>query len=102
MKKEDITKASEAINNYCVLNNINFKFCDPAIQKTYVLYSEEDALKVLKFLYKNYRRFYYYIDGYYKNGVKSKKMTYKYTRIYDDYLFNCVKRVIKIYITFRA
>jgi hypothetical protein len=100
--KETILKEniSQTILNFLIDNNINFEFCDPALSKTFIFKNKDDALKVLKYLFKYHRKYYYHLGAY---KIKDKKLKDYESKIfiqYDDYLFNCVQHVKYYYINF--
>ena len=96
MKNKDLTcykNLSNTILNFVIDNNINFKFLDPVLNKTFIFYHKKDVLKVLKYLFKNHRLYYYHLNSYYQNNKKLKDYESKIFIAYDDYLFNCVKNI---------
>ena len=93
---------SDYILNFVLNEKIHFKFLDPALSKTFIFYDKKDALKVLSYLFRTKRKYYYHLNGYYKNGKKINSYESKLFIEYDDYLFNCVKNIKYYYINFNS
>lgn len=90
---------SNTIINFMLANNINFKYLDH-LKKTIIFYNIADVKKVLSYLYKTNRKFYYLLDSYYLNDKKKRAFKDKIFIEYQNNLFNCSNDIKYYYLSY--
>lgn len=100
MKKRNIAddpKLTTTILNFLHASDINYKYQDANTFKTVIFYNKKDAIKLLKYLFKNYRFYYYHVDATLKDNRKNKSMESKI-----KYNLNFLDEITSYYITFKS
>lgn len=100
MKKRNIAddpKLAITILNFLHASDIDYKYMDSNTFKTVIFYNKKDAIKLLKYLFKNYRFYYYHVDATLKNNRKNKSID---SKIKSN--INFLDEITSYYITFKS
>ena len=88
----------DLIIKYLLKNNIKFNSCDNMHQSKIIFYSYKAAKKVLQHLFKTQRKYYYFVNSYYKRFTNKKERCYK-SKIMKNY-DPITDKIISYYIYF--